>query len=192
MGMASRVKGGGARHLAIALAAVAALLFAVPSAQAARSEFYGITQGGLNGQDILGMSLAKVQIDRFPLQWNEVQPTKNTFHWTESDDLIGGLAFNGIRAAPFVWGSPTWAGTGSTQQPPATTAQRTAWQTFLKAAVARYGPGGTYWANGYKQRFGPSATPLPITSWQIWNEPNLKFSYPGTTYQQKAQKYGQL
>ena len=81
---------------------------------------------------------------------------------------------------------------GASSSRPSTTAQRTAWQTFLKAAVARYGPGGTYWSTGYKQRFGSSATPLPITSWQIWNEPNLKFSYPGTTYQQKAQKYGQL
>jgi len=192
MGTASRAKGGGTRHLAIGLLGIALLLFGVPSAQAARSEFYGITQGGLNGQDILGMSLAKVRMDRFPLQWNLVQPTKNGFRWADSDTLIGGLAFNGIRAAPFVWGSPKWAGTGGTQRPPVTTAQRTAWQTFLKAAVARYGPGGTYWSTGYKQQFGSGATPLPITSWQIWNEPNLKFSYPGTTYKQKAQKYGQL
>src|SRR5689334_10114231 len=160
MGTASRAKGGGTRHLAIALIGIAVLLFGVPSAQAARSEFYGITQGGVNGQDILGMSLAKVRMDRFPLQWNEVQPQKNTFSWTDSDTLIGSLAFRGIRAAPFVWGSPTWAGTGGTQQPPVTTAQRTAWQTFLKAAVARYGPGGTYWSTGFKQRFGSSATPL--------------------------------
>ena len=38
----------------------------------------------------------------------------------------------------------------------------------------RYGPGGSYWANGYREQYGASATPLPIQSWQIWNEPNLK------------------
>jgi hypothetical protein len=40
--------------------------------------------------------------------------------------------------------------------------------------VTRYGPGGTYWANGYRQQYGAGAEPLPIQSYQIWNEPNLK------------------
>src|SRR5581483_1787562 len=26
----------------------------------------------------------------------------------------------------------------------------------------------------YHQQYGATAVPLPITSWQIWNEPNLK------------------
>ena len=38
--------------------------------------------------------------------------------------------------------------------------------------MTRYGPGGSYWANGYRQQYGANATPLPIHSWQIWNEPN--------------------
>ena len=68
-----------------------------------------------------------------------------------------------------------------------------AWQNFLKAAVARYGPGGSYWSTKYKQDYGPSATPLPIQSWQIWNEPNLKkYFSPGSTTQQAANKYAQL
>ena len=48
--------------------------------------------------------------------------------------------------------------------------------------MTRYGPGGTYWANKYRQDYGPSATPLPIQSWQVWNEPNLKkYFSPGST-----------
>ena len=59
--------------------------------------------------------------------------------------------------------------------------------------MARYGPGGSYWANGYRQRFGDAAVPLPIRSWQVWNEPNLKkYFAPGTTVQQSAQKYARL
>ena len=49
-----------------------------------------------------------------------------------------------------------------------------AWEDFLRAAVARYGPGGSYWATVYRQQYGANAKPLPIQSWQIWNEPNLK------------------
>ena len=36
------------------------------------------------------------------------------------------------------------------------------------------GPAAATGRNGYRQRYGASATPLPIQSWQIWNEPNLK------------------
>ncbi len=56
------------------------------------------------------------------------------------------------------------------------------WQNFLKAAVARYGPTGRYWTTRYRQLYGASATPLPIQSWQVWNEPNLKKYFdPGQT-----------
>jgi Glycosyl hydrolase catalytic core len=46
--------------------------------------------------------------------------------------------------------------------------------------------------NRYQQLY-PGAKPLPITSWQIWNEPNLrKFFDPGGTDAQLAPKYGEL
>jgi hypothetical protein len=175
------------------LAGLALPLLAVPAAQAARSEFYGITQTtAVSGGDLLGMYATNVHTDRFPLVWKHVQPSKGTFDWSGPDQLIGSLAVVGIRPAPFIWGAPGWAGTGGIKRPPVSTASRAAWQTFLKAAVARYKPGGTYWGNPYHQQFGANATPWPITSWQIWNEVNLKFAYPGTTYKQKAQKYGSL
>ena len=47
-----------------------------------------------------------------------------------------------------------------------------AWQDFLKALVNRYGPNGTYWTHEYQQQY-PDAIPMPIESWQVWNEPNL-------------------
>ena len=97
--------------------------------------------------------------------------------------MIGGLAVKGIRSVPFVWGSPKWVGNGSAGYPPlGSAAEIQSWQNFLKAAVGRYGPGGSYWSTKYKQDYGQSATPLPIQSWQIWNEPNLKkYFTPGST-----------
>jgi hypothetical protein len=38
---------------------------------------------------------------------------------------------------------------------------------YARAAVRRYGPGGSLW------RERPSAPSLPVHSWQIWNEPSL-------------------
>ncbi len=192
MGLARRDNAGWATLLAFA-AALAVGLWAASSAQAARSEFYGIAQArSLSAQDLSGMAAAAVHTDRFPFAWDAVEPKKNTFHWGEIDSFVGGLAKRGIRPAPFVWGSPKWAGTGGVQRPPLSASAKTAWQTFLKRAVARYGPGGSYWKTPYHNQFGSGATPWPITSWQIWNEPNLKAFSPGANYKQKAQKYGQL
>ena len=125
-------------------------------------------------QDLQGMAAAGVRTERFVLGWTAVEPSQGSFDWGRSDRFIGALASHGIRPLPFVWGSPRWVAASprvprSTQPP---TVQ--AWRDFLKAAVARYGRGGSYWANGYLQQYGADATPLPIQSWQIWNEPNLK------------------
>ena len=170
------------------------LCAAAPAAQAARSEFFGIAQGALDAPDAQQMSDVGVRTERFQIKWREMEPTKGSYDWFARDWLVGALASRGIRPAPFVWGSPQWVGNGAAARPPLdNAADIQAWQSFLRAAVSRYGPGGTYWANGYRQRFGDDAIPLPIQSWQIWNEPNLKkFFAPGTTVQQSAQKYARL
>jgi hypothetical protein len=156
------------------LTALALSLFAASTAQAARSEFFGIVQGTLDAQDRQGMAAAGVRTARFLLRWKSIEPTRGSYDWAARDHFIGALASKGIRPFPFVWGSPEWVGSGKLAQPPiASAADEKAWRSFLKAAVARYGPGGSYWANAYRQQFGADATPLPIQSWQVWNEPNL-------------------
>jgi hypothetical protein len=192
MGLASRDRARRTTRAAVVLAALAVALAAAPSAQGA-SEFYGIAQSRtVSGQDLAGMAAANLHSDRMPLHWDLVQPTKSAYRWRDTDQLVGGLAKRGIRSVPFFWGSPAWAGTGGVKRPPVSASSLAAWKTFLKAAVARYRPGGTYWGTPYHQQFGAGAKPLPITAWQIWNEVNLKFAYPGSTYKQKATKYGAL
>ena len=169
-------------RLAIVLTVLAVSLFAASPAAAARSEFFGIAQGTLDDRDLQGMEAARIRTDRFLLNWRSMQPSQGSFDWGATDRLVGRLAAHGIRSVPFVWGIPSWVGRGLAPPARAATADRQAWRNFLKAAVARYGPGGSYWTNDYRQQFGPSATPLPIQSWQIWNEPNLKkFFSPGAT-----------
>jgi hypothetical protein len=182
-------------RFAIVLTAFALWLFAASAAKAARTEFFGIAQGpALDAQDRQGMQTARIQTDRFLLSWRSVEPTRGSYRWGPVDLLVGGLASRGIRPVPFAWGSPSWVGSGKVAQPPiASAADRQAWRDFLKAAVGRYGPGGSYWANTYHLQFGANATPLPIQSWQIWNEPNLKkYFSPGSTTQQSVEKYAVL
>ena len=163
---------------AIVLAALVLSLFVPSTAAAARSEFFGIVQGPtLDGQDIQGMADAKIRTNRFLLNWKWVQPTAGPPRWGAMDKFIGRLAVRGVRAVPSVWGNPGWVQGGDAKPPLDRPQDITAWQNFLKALVARYGPTGTYWPNAYRQQYGAGATPLPIQSWQIWNEPNLKKFY---------------
>ena len=48
------------------------------------------------------------------------------------------------------------------------TAQIGAWQRFLTNFVHRYGPEGSFWAAH------PNLPYHPVTSYEIWNEPNLR------------------
>ncbi len=178
--------------------AVTLLWATAAHAATVRSEFFGIVQGQFDAEgqlddtDLQGMEAANVRTDRFELGWRSVEPTKGTREWGASDHFIGALASHGIRALPFIWKSPAWISKSANAPPIDTPAHEQAWRDFLEAAVARYGPGGRFWANRYQELY-PGARPRPITSWQIWNEPNLrKFFDPGGTDAQLARKYGEL
>jgi GH35 family endo-1,4-beta-xylanase len=154
----------------------------------ARSEFFGITQGiRLDDQDLQSIAATGVGEDRIQLIWGSVQPNRGSFNWGSTDELIGALASHGIRAVPFVWGSARWAASTPAHPPIDSAPAVQAWQDFLQAAVVRYGQGGSYWATVYRQRYGADAKPLPIQSWQIWNEPNLKkYFAPSPSVEQYA------
>ncbi len=190
--------------LAISLAAVAGLSISLlngvgsssgrTEAAVAQQQFFGIAQGitRLDAEDLETMAATGVGTDRFLLDWEVVQPTRDgPYVWP--DEQVGAVASHGIRLVPYLWGSPPWVA-AAPQVPPVDSAeQEEAWQRFVKAAVARYGPGGSYWANGYRQQYGADATPLPFLSWQIWNEPNLeKFFSPGADLDQSVQRYARL
>ena len=87
--------------------------------------------------------------------------------------------------------SPPWVAASPARPPLDRPRDVQAWRKFLGAAVARYGPGGSYWATDYRQQY--DARPLPIHFWQVWNEPNLKkFFNPAGSNQQSAWKYARL
>ena len=173
--MGARVGPPRVRGLALALVLLAALV--VPSAASAtRTEFYGIVQTAtLDDQDIQGMLAARVRTTRFVLKWGSVPARQGlAYRWKSSDDFIGALARHGIRSVPSVWGNPRLApGSGSTPPLGGNEAQNQ-WRALLRALVSRYGPGGAYWKGPYQNRYGTHAKPLPIQSWEIWNEPNLR------------------
>jgi hypothetical protein len=122
-----------------------------------------------------------------------VQTSKGgSFDWSGFDNQVEEAAKAGIKVLPFLTGAPEWAvpakrvpGAGRLEAPaylPVKGAARTAWVSFLTAAVARYGPTGSFWSEH------PGVPKRPIREWQIWNEPNFKYfiAKPNPT------EYGQL
>ncbi len=160
----------------VIVAGLAAILISQSSGDsgAARDQLYGIASGApLNEADLKKMAVSKVSSVRLVFSWSTIESDRGSYDWKGSDDAIGSLAAHGIEAVPFVYGSPSFVTPVPTTPPIDTGADREAWVAFLKAAVERYGPGGEYWADGYKQQFGADAPSVPVTAWQIWNEPNL-------------------
>jgi hypothetical protein len=166
----------------LALALVAMLLPAAVAAAPPKAppRFFGVApQAALNDEDGAYMRAARIGSLRLPLVWSGIQPSAaGGYKWESFDQAMAVAARAGQRVLPSIGSTPPWLARKSTTLPVDNGRQRAAWSAFLSAAVARYGPGGEFWAE-----HGPgSAEPLPaipIRQWQIWNEPNFfYFAFP--------------
>jgi polysaccharide biosynthesis protein PslG len=102
---------------------------------------------------------------RVNLAWGSVQAGPDApFDWSHYDGVIGGAARNGIRVLPTVYSSPQWA-EPSPEYPPLGD-RLPDFEDFVRAAVQRYGSDGSFWKEN------SDAPKLPVTDWQLWNEPN--------------------
>jgi polysaccharide biosynthesis protein PslG len=102
---------------------------------------------------------------RINLSWGAVQSRPQAdYDWGHYDLLMVGAASRGIRVLATVYGSPDWV-EPTAEQPPLGSAQP-GFDRFVRAAVERYGPDGLLW------RQHPNLPDMPITDWQLWNEPN--------------------
>jgi hypothetical protein len=101
---------------------------------------------------------------RIPIFWPQVEPRQGEFDFGALDQTVSSAAAVGVRVLPFVYGTPRWLAT-EPALPPLTARDQRAWAGLLHILVRRYGPGGSLWR--------AARSPLPIRSWQIWNEPNF-------------------
>jgi hypothetical protein len=86
------------------------------------------------------------------------------------DPVVAAAAVRGLALLPTVTTAPAWAAKrpGVFGSPPRGTAR---YARFLSALVGRYGPHGRFWAEN------PTLPRRPIRKWQLWNEPNLRYSW---------------
>jgi hypothetical protein len=119
---------------------------------------------------------------RVPILWNVVQPSPSgKFEWYGVDTVVENASAAGVEVLPFLTGAPEWAVPGAAVpgthggiaaapvRLPTSGVAGEAWSTFVRAAVERYGPNGTFWTAN------PQLPKRPIRTWQVWNEPNFKY-----------------
>jgi hypothetical protein len=174
---------------------------ATPRVARAPKGFFGIVpQTPVTEKDAKYMKAGGIEAIRSPLIWPAIQPTrKGPYNWAAFDPVVEEAARQGLSVLPFVIATPKWVAKKETTLPIYNGTQRKAYVTFLRAAVERYGPGGQFWVEHspariheeqVKQAQGPVyelpgaqlkpiPKPMPIKTWQVWNEANFfYFAYP--------------
>jgi polysaccharide biosynthesis protein PslG len=102
---------------------------------------------------------------RINLAWGSVQSGPDArYDWSHYDPVVQHAAENGIRVLATLYSSPTWV--ASTPEVPPLGSSLPRFEDFARAAAKRYGASGTFWTQH------PDLPKLPITDWQLWNEPN--------------------
>lgn len=113
---------------------------------------------------------------RIPFAWTFVQPTAGgPLDWTGIDTVVRDASTVGLEVLPFVSGAPSWAVKVDKRYespktlPVRTGVQRSGWTNFVRQAVLRYGPRGTFWLEN------PEVPKRALRNWQVWNEPNFQY-----------------
>ncbi len=109
------------RFLVAALTLCALIGLAAPGAQASSSVRFGIQDDSwlVHGAGTLDERLDKleslgVDVVRFNLHWDRIEPVRGKQNWEESDLVLEGLQDRGIPAVVGLVGSPRWANGGRT------------------------------------------------------------------------------
>lgn len=169
------------------LVGVVALLASaiVPSAAraAAPDGFVGITtEDAYTGKDAYAQAQLKAQraagftVARQVFRWNEIEWGSGAYDFSATDRFLKNAAIAGMRVMPLIQGEPEWATSRPKKSkyrgffPPKDNATIARFGAVL---AQRYGPNGSFWAAN------PALTPYPVTSYQVWNEPNFPIYWGG-------------
>ena len=133
----------------------------------ANDPFYGVISAEPlpGGAELAALGDGGAGTLRINLAWGSVQSGPySPYDWSHYDPVVRGAAENGIRVLATIYSTPDWA--APTAEAPPLGSDLPAFEAFARAAVKRYGSDGTFWEDH------PEVPKLPITDWQLWNEPN--------------------
>lgn len=168
------------RSILLVLSLMAMLVLAVPVAQAkVPKDFVGVQDDYLYNEDanfqtsnLSAMSAIGVGTIRQSFLWSEIERTPGQFDFTKYDQLVGKASSHGIKFLGVIFGPPSFRQKTAAPKfrnkvtcPPIS---NKAFGDFAARLAQRYGSKGTFWKEN------PQLKKSAITSWQIWNEPNIR------------------
>jgi hypothetical protein len=133
---------------------------------AAPAEFFGVNAGqvfggGNEAENTRAMAAGGLQVVRSVASTQlPGQHGAAGYYWFSEDLAEENMAAAGLRWYPFIGYA---AGQPDTTEAPALPASYAA---YAAAVARRYGPGGSFWHER------PALPPLPVTTYEIWNEEN--------------------
>lgn len=153
----------------IAACVALALLAAAPAAQAVTpNPFYGVVGTYLPTQaDFNRIATAGGGVMRLQINWGSIERTPGARNLYIMDVLAAEAAKAGVTLVPDLVGVPRWMSKNVNRLPLRNASERAEWSSFLTQLAQRYGTNGTLWSEH------PEIPKRPITTWEIWNEPNL-------------------
>jgi hypothetical protein len=119
---------------------------------------------------------AGIGVVRQTFAWNAIELQPGRYRFARYDRFVLDVARAGMRVLPILFDPPAFRARALPRGVQRATAPPRDPQTmahFATLLVRRYGPDGTLW------RAHPEIPAKPITSWQVWNEPNLGVYWRG-------------
>jgi hypothetical protein len=118
---------------------------------------------------LAALEASGIRVARTDAFWSWVEPVapkggKHTYDWTTLDWIALALARHHLRWLPVLDYSALWAASGADYHSPPTSNDDYA--AYAKAFAVRYGRGGSFWTRH------ADVQPLPVLTYEIWNEPN--------------------
>jgi hypothetical protein len=131
---------------------------------------------------LAGLRAAGATVGRAGADWSATEPRRPVhgrarFDWSYDDTIVRGLASARLRWQPTLDYTPAWArqriapavaGTLVSPLPPVSDA---VYAVYAAAFARRYGVGGTFW------RLTPDLPAEPVTTFEIWNEPDCRWTW---------------
>ena len=131
--------------------------------------FWGVgPQSAVPASDYSRMKRIGADSVRWIFYWPTIQPRAGGgYDWGPYDALMMATARRGLEVLPVLYGTPDWLVRDPRTLPVRNARQKRAWSAFVRAAVGRYGPNGSFWSSHPGL---PKKAPRNV---QAWNEPNF-------------------
>ncbi len=125
------------------------------------------------------MASSGVESVRVTQAWDQLEPSKGRYTFEQFDRNVKAAATHGLEVLFNITATPRWASSRPRSRDWFRAAPKdpTAYGALMSVLVARYGPGGSFWAAN------PTVQPFPIRRWQVWNEENAPWHWSTRPWQ---------